>query len=156
MVNINFYVCALVIFAAAVCETIYSVKTKALRKFLFRENFPKELLSASLIASESDIACEYPVKLHGRLDQLFRLLNGCVVLVDTKCRSENGVDEADIIQLSVYRFILRQLGYPVLGYAWVRTVSDPLGRRSVRYIKVSLLSDDDIIKLSLLEQRSYA
>ena len=156
MVNINFYVCAIVIFAAAICETFYSVKNKRLREFLNRENFPKELLTASLIASESDIACEYPVKLHGRLDQLFRLLNGCVVLVDTKCRGDSSVDEADIIQLSVYRFILRQLGYPVLGYAWVRTVADPLGHRSVRYVKVSLLGDEDIIKLSLLEQRSYA
>lgn len=54
---INFYLCALVIFAAAVCKTIYSLKVKSLQEFIYRENFP-ELLSASLIASESDIA--YP------------------------------------------------------------------------------------------------
>lgn len=87
--------------------------------------------------SEKDVRIggEYP--LHGTLDLAMRLPNGNVVVIDTKTRNYSVAYPSDIIQMSVYRYILeRQYGEKVWGYGYIRLVTPG---RKIKYKKVRLL-----------------
>lgn len=111
------------------------------RRFILKERMPKELQSARLALSESYISTDAPRKMHGALDQLYRLTEGVHVLVDTKTRHQQRVYRKDIVQLSVYSIILRRNGYKVADYGYVRAVS-PEG---INYIKTPLLNDEETV-----------
>ncbi|MBE2295880.1 MAG: hypothetical protein IAF00_13065 [Phycisphaerales bacterium] len=74
--------------------------------WLRQENMPEDLRSAKLVASERSYRCEKPVALSGRPDQVYRLSDGMLVVVDTKRRQRSQVYAADIAQLSIYRVLL--------------------------------------------------
>ena len=82
---------------------------------------PAELAEAKLWLAEKQIECETPVPLHGKPDQVFRLRNRKLVVVDVKTRSR--VFRSDIMQLSVYRTILRGMGEDVVDYGYIRSVT---------------------------------
>ncbi|EPS8934101.1 hypothetical protein ACVJEA_002742 [Vibrio cholerae] len=112
------------------------------------ENMPYELRSATLFLSEQDISTTQPVPMHGRVDQVYQTKNGVLIPLDTKLRQVNHIYESDIIQLSVYRVILsHKYKAPVAKYGYVRTVVETADGDRVRYIKTSLLSEKEVVKL---------
>lgn len=92
-------------------------------------SMPAELAEAKLWLAEKQIKCETPVPLHGKPDQVFRLRNGKLVVVEVKTRSR--VFRSDIMQMSVYRTILVSSGEDVADYGYIRTVT-AAGERFLR------------------------
>ena len=88
---------------------------------------PEELRTAKLVASEQHYRCQKPVALSGTPDQVYRLLEGALVVVDTKRRPRARVYDADIAQLSIYRVLLAAQkafrGQPLAAYGYVRLVT---------------------------------
>ena len=73
------------------------------------ERMPSELRCAHLLLSEANIRSTGPVRLHGRVDQVYRLDygRGELMLVDSKMRRRDRVELEDVMQLSAYALILR-------------------------------------------------
>lgn len=111
-------------------------------KWLANEGAPRLLCNSKLVMvePEQDIFCDTPIQLHGRPDTVFRCSNGELVVMDTKTRESNRVFDTDILQLSVYGYIMEKgYGQKVHRYGYVRTI---IGRYQpkVSYHKVHLLS----------------
>ena len=111
------------------------------RRFILKENMPRELSQARLIHSEHYISTLLPRRMHGTLDQLYRLTSGLHVLVDSKTRDKHQVYRKDIVQISIYRVILARNGLDMADYAFFRVVT-PDG---VEYIKRNLLTEEEAI-----------
>ena len=119
------------------------------RRWLARENLPLELAKASIWAVEKFIYCNSPVYLSGKADRIFLTLNKQLCVVDTKTHKQKKVFQSDIIQLSVYAFILRHnrrinWHYAVAPFGFVRLDNCS----GVAYLKVKLLSDEALISLA--------
>lgn len=115
----------------------------------WREVLPEPLIGAQVVLSESDIATVLPVPMHGRVDQVF-YAKGWLVPVDTKTRKVPRVYMKDVIQLSVYAFILARISaqvfgrpVPVASTGYVRCVNG----REVTYLPVKLLPSSQIVTL---------
>lgn len=113
------------------------------------EDLPAALIGAQLVLSESDVATTIPVPMHGRVDQVF-YARGWLVPVDTKTRKSTRIYTKDIIQLSVYAFILARTStsmfgraIPVASTGYVRCVNG----KSVQYVPVRLLNSTQVIAL---------
>lgn len=119
----------------------------ARRAWLARERMPEELRAARLLASERRFRCERPVALSGAPDQVYRLADGRVVVVDTKRRPRAAVYEADVAQLSIYRVLLgAQKAYrdqEIAGYGYVRLATV----EGVVYRRVELWDRDRVVAL---------
>ena len=115
--------------------------------WLRQENMPEVLQSAKLVASERFYRCEKPVALSGRPDQVYRLSNGTLVVVDTKRRQRARVYDADVAQLSIYRVLLSaQKAFqrqPFAEYGYVRLVT----AEGVQYQRVDLWDTAQIVNL---------
>lgn len=115
-----------------------------------KENLPFELQRASLFLSESDLHCINPVPLHGRVDQVFELIDKQLVITDTKSRDSHRVYLSDIIQLSAYRPMVEHhfKNHSVKRYGYIRTVlRSPQSRVPVKWHYVELLSDKELTEL---------
>lgn len=111
------------------------------------ENMPIELQRAVVFMNEQDIHMTEPVRLHGRVDQVYLTNSRLLVAVDTKTRNRHRTYASDVLQLSLYGVILRQSALPVANYGYIRTVvylSD--ARKSVRYHRVRLLPRHVVLK----------
>lgn len=123
-------------------------KNKDVNEWFAQEAIPAELRASALFLNEADIAIESPLALHGRVDQVFKTKSQSLLLVDTKTRKRFRVYESDIIQLSIYRYILlHQYKIAVEDYAYVRVQIDGRNGAIVKYIKVNLLSESEVEKL---------
>lgn len=135
-------------YIAIVCLLILSLygidarRREQRRKFILKERMPTELADGQLIRSEHYIRTEVPRKMHGTLDQLYRVLSGLHVLVDSKTRDKHQVFLKDIVQVSVYRVILSRIGLKMADYAYFRVVT-PEG---VEYLKRKLLDEAQVIE----------
>lgn len=115
------------------------------------EAMPGELRTAELVLSECPIWTYTPLPLQGVPDQVYEALNGDLILVDTKNRRVPRVYFSDIVQLSVYRLILRHTrfapvaGRSVRGYAYVRCQWG----RAVQYLPAQLLADEQVLAFAL-------
>ncbi|MCB2425743.1 hypothetical protein [Methylophaga pinxianii] len=134
-------------YLAIVCLLILSLygidarRREKRRKFILKERMPAELSEGQLIRSEHYIRTEVPRKMHGTLDQLYRVLSGLHVLVDSKTRDKHQVFMKDIVQVSVYRVILIRTGVRMADYAYFRVVT-PDG---IEYHKRTLLDEAQVI-----------
>lgn len=114
------------------------------------DNMPVRLMLSTLYLSEAPLSTQSPIPLHGTPDQVFLSRRGQLLLVDTKVRGRHRVDQADIIQLSVYRVILAhtQGSRPVARFGYIRTVTpNAPSRHRVRYHKVRLLPERTVVSL---------
>lgn len=123
------------------------VKAGKLNPWANTERLPWELRDAALFLNERDIATSSPVALHGRPDQVLRLRDQSLVILDTKTRDYVYVHLSDVIQLSVYALILSANGYKVRPYGYVRVVLRNTETREVTYVKVRLLKKRRVINL---------
>lgn len=120
---------------------INALRREARRKWIIAENMPQELRDAKLIASEKYYSTARPRKMHGVVDQLYRLASKKTVIVDSKTRGKWVVYKKDIVQLSVYCLILKRKGYEVSDYAYFRVVTP----KGIKYIKEYLLGEEDTV-----------
>lgn len=101
---------------------------------------PEELRDARLVMSEKLISAHTPVPLRGRVDQVYRLSDGTLCIVDTKSRKKFQVHEADLVQISVYATILRARKMSVADHGYIRLVH----QGTTRYERVQLMSSEQI------------
>ena len=102
------------------------------------------------ILSEAGIS-EPGLRLHARVDQVYELSDGELLVVETKTRASARVYLYDMVEMSVARFILaRAYGKRVKPYGAVRFEAP--GRRR-EYRKVALLSDAQVLSLVELYRR---
>lgn len=113
------------------------------------EALPRELRTAVLHLSETPISTKVPIALNGIPDQVYRTWRGKLVVVDTKCRLTGKVVGKDILQLSVYRVILRHCQpLPVANHGYIRLVyTGKNGQRVVSYQRVRLCSESRVVLL---------
>lgn len=103
-------------------------------QWLAEENMPRELRNAQLVLNETEIKGRNGRKM--RVDQVFELPGGELVVVDTKTRRRHEICQADIEQVKRYRAALRDVyGRPLADKAYIRTVIRIYSqkRRQVRY-----------------------
>lgn len=105
---------------------------------------PDILARAECIMNEADIRTQLPVPLHGRVDQVFRLDDGRLLILDTKTRSRPNAYPSDIVQISVYALILKYRGHRVSSVALLRF---PNVSGVPVYLPVRLYPEDKIIAL---------
>lgn len=126
-----------------------AARARAVAAWKYLEGMPEDLAGGELMMSEVEIETALPVPMHGRVDQVYRSANGLVVPVDSKLRGRARVEPGDIVQLSVYGFILRhgfrdgELGGAVAPYGYVRAA---MGVRA-QYLPVRLLNDEAMIAI---------
>lgn len=115
-------------------------KTDDVYRWYSDENMPVVLRRSTVVMNEHEISMSDPIKIKGRVDQVYRLPNGTLVLVDTKTRRTHRVFSSDIVQLSIYAMIM---AYAYRGrtsrIAYVRTVIRTPVNRSVRYHPIRLI-----------------
>ncbi len=113
------------------------------------ERMPRELRRSVLVLSEAPVSLKGPIRLHGRVDQVYRTDygHGALVLVDSKMRRRERVGADDLMQLSVYAFILRRApvrgheSVPVCRHGYLRFMWDDVSR----YRRVDLYPDRLVI-----------
>lgn len=111
------------------------------------ERMPTELRNAVIFMNEQALSLSSPVRLSGRVDQVYLLPSGLLVPVDTKVRERHRVYDSDIMQLSMYAMILAHTsGRRVSNAGYVRTVIRTERARDVRYHLVRLHSDKVILE----------
>jgi len=105
---------------------------------------PSVLNDAYCLMNETNIKTSIPVPLHGRVDQVFKLKDGRLLLVDSKDRERVLTYPSDIVQLSTYAIILKYKGYNVCPTAFIRI---PIDNNRAIFIPVKLYSEEIIISL---------
>lgn len=132
---------ALILLASISLAGIHAIRKEQRRKWILSENMPDELANAKLVMSEQYIHCKKPRKMRGTPDQVYRRKDGYLIPIDTKTRDQYVVYRKDIVQVSVYKLILEQMGKRVEDYGYFRIVT-PDG---IKYIKRNLLSEQEVI-----------
>lgn len=99
--------------------------------------------NAVCFLNEQTIMTRYPVPLHGKPDQVLRLEDGRLVVLDTKNRERVIVYFSDLVQLSVYAVILKNQGHKVCPYGVIRIPHNPLDE----YRAVKLLKEKEVVAL---------
>lgn len=139
----------------ALCSAIAVIAARrpslrnAREQWLDGERMPRELRDATLVGSEISLRIRVPVALHGDADQVYRTADGRVIVVDTKARMFAKVYPRDIVQVSVYAFMLKRGALPAAAsalheaYGYMR-LKTPVG---VSYERVRLLRDQDVLVL---------
>lgn len=118
--------------------------------WLHEEDMPRVLQNSTIFLNEQEVSIESPIRLHGRVDQVYRTAGDMLIPVDTKTRDRFCVYRSDIIQLSVYGMILRYMNagrYKVSGTGYIRVVIVQNNGERIKYMPVKLLPDKDIIAL---------
>lgn len=110
-----------------------------------------EAFPTRLLMTERQIDTDLPVPLTGVPDEVYVGNRGELIPVETKTRRQPRVYLTDIVQLSVYRTILRHSRDPGLPARWRRRVSHYGYVRAVTprgnfWLKVRLLTDRKVIR----------
>lgn len=113
---------------------LLALQRKGRLGWLNRERMPRMLRSAGLRFNETELQDSEGRTI--RVDQVYALPNGKLVVVDTKTRRKHEVRRTDVEQLRRYRAALREVyGYAIHPTAYIRTVINNHSERerSVRY-----------------------
>ena len=87
-----------------------------------RASRPRELANAELVYMEKLFRIREPIRLVAKVDRVYRLPEGSLVLVELKTRWRDRVLPCDIIQLSAQKLAIeRQTGEAVEPYALSET-----------------------------------
>jgi hypothetical protein len=112
-----------------------------------RVSRPRALANAELVYMEKLFRIQHPIRLVAKVDRVYRLPSGSLVLVELKTRRQNRTYRSDIIQLSAQRLAIeKQTGAVVEPYAFVSiTVPGRVGRFDSH--RVPLLEADAVVQL---------
>ncbi|MHB8742065.1 MAG: hypothetical protein ACYC9L_02985 [Sulfuricaulis sp.] len=117
---------------------------------LERSRMPVEIAAGRLMASEEYFRTRYPKPLGAQVDQVYLTPGGLLVPVETKRRHRKQIQRYDQIELSVQACVLRTarpstwLRHAVADYGYVRIVAEG---REASYLRVPLLTDDELVRL---------
>ena len=108
---------------------------------------PMALAQAELVYMETLFRIHEPLRLVAKVDRVYRLPDGILVLVELKTRWRDRPYLTDVIQLSAQRLAIEaQTGEVVAAYAFVSVLRPGrLGR--LRSHRVSLLDADAVVRL---------
>lgn len=110
-----------------------------------RASRPQELANAELIYIEMLFRIREPIPLVARVDRVYRLPGGSLVLVELKTRKMNRPYLSDVIQLSAQRLAIEMLtGEVVEPYGYVSVLG---GNRKMRSHQVRLLDAEAVVDL---------
>lgn len=110
-----------------------------------RASRPRELANAELIYTEKLFRIRDPIRLVAKVDRVYRLPRGSLVLVELKTRGQDRPYLSDIIQLSAQRLAIEvQTGEMVEPYAFVSVLGPS---RKTHSHKVRLLDAAAVVDL---------
>ena len=110
-----------------------------------RASRPEGLAEADLVYMEKLFRIHQPIRLAAKVDRVYRLPDGSLVLVELKMRGQDGLYLTDIIQLSAQRLAIEiQTGAVVEPYAFVSVLRP---NREVRSHQVRLLDTTAVVAL---------
>ena len=110
-----------------------------------RTSRPRALADAELVYMEQLFRIRHPIRLVAKVDRVYRLRDGSLVLVELKTRNRDRVHLTDVIQLSAQRLAIEaQTGAVVELYAFV-SVLGPGGK--IRSHRVRLLDEAALVEL---------
>lgn len=110
-----------------------------------RASRPRELADAELVYMEKLFRIREPIRLAAKVDRVYRLPGGSLVLVELKTRGQDRPYLTDIIQLSAQRLAIAvQTGAVVEPYAFVSVLRP---NRRVRSHQVRLLDAEAVVGL---------
>lgn len=113
---------------------------------------PREVARSRLVYRERQFSISTPLKLVARVDRVYRLPNGRLVLMELKTRSSLRAYPSDVVQLSAQKVALEgATGEAVEPYAFVRVVSP--SRSDAPPQRVALL---DASQVAALQRRREA
>lgn len=108
---------------------------------------PRELAKAELLYMEELFRIREPIALVARVDRVYRLPSGSLVLVELKTRARNRPYLSDVIQLSAQRLAIEvQTGATIEPYAFVSVRTARMGSR-MQHHRVQLLDAQTIVQL---------
>lgn len=118
---------------------------------------PTVLHDAKLVWSEKTFRSDEPLRLAVRIDRAYRAPDGELFLIEFKRRARRRIQLADVVELSVQRYVLRLAGLVVNRRAYVVVIL-PDGTRS-RAMSVDLEDAQQVERraarvVGLLERRS--
>lgn len=112
-----------------------------------RASRPAALWDAKLVYMERLFRISTPVGLVAKLDRVYRMPSGLLVLVELKTRWSNQPCLSDVIQLSAQRVaVMGETGQAVASYAHVM-VKAPMMRALPTVHRVSLMTDEQVVAL---------
>lgn len=112
-----------------------------------RRSRPRELANAELLYMEHLFRIRSPIALVARVDRVYRLPSGSLVLVELKTRARSRPYFSDVIQLSAQRLAIEgQTGAVVEPYAFV-SVRTEGARGRMRHHKVQLMTASEVKRL---------
>lgn len=113
-----------------------------------RASRPRELANAELVYMETLFRIREPIRLVAKVDRVYRLPGGALVLVELKTRWRDRAYPSDVIQLSAQKLAIeRQTGEAVESVAFV-TVLRPTSHQRWKSYRVRLLDEDQLIALA--------
>ncbi len=110
-----------------------------------RASLPPVLRRARLVLAERLMLTEWPVRIAGKPDRVYRLPDGRHVPVERKNRDGFSVYETDRAQLSLQAWQMRQLGKKVADFGYVLT-RDRRTKR-VKWVPVALYDEAACVRL---------
>lgn len=112
-----------------------------------RASRPGELADAELVYMEALFRISNPFPLVAKVDRVYRLPGGSLVLVELKTRRQNRPYLSDIVQLSAQRLAIEaQTGAVVENYAFV-AILQPSPRAQIHSHRVSLLNASEMVRI---------
>ncbi|MFT4192105.1 MAG: PD-(D/E)XK nuclease family protein [Comamonas sp.] len=112
-----------------------------------RASRPRALAKAELVYMEKLFRIQAPIRLVAKVDRVYRLPGGSLVLVELKTRRQDRPYQSDIIQLSAQRLAIEgQTGEVVEPYAFV-SIPRPGRRSEVQSHRVLLLDAEAVVRL---------
>lgn len=113
-----------------------------------RASRPRELANAELVYMEKLFRIRTPIPLVAKVDRVYRLPGGSLVLVELKTRWRDRAYPSDVIQLSAQKIAIEcQTGGLVEAFAFV-SVLRPTSRRRWTSYRVRLLDEDQLVALA--------
>jgi hypothetical protein len=130
---------------AALALTVLMVWRIARNRSAERVSRPRALADAQLVYMEEVFRIREPVRLVAKVDRVYRLPGGSLVLVELKTRRQNRPYLSDIIQLSAQRFAIEGQTDAVVepsAFVWV-----PGADQRFRSHRVRLLDSAEVVIL---------
>ena len=94
-------------------------------QLVYGEKLPIEIQNSTLVLNEDEISCKTPYQLYGRVDQVFQNEHNHLVILDSKTRKNHRIYTSDVMQLSLYRYMLSNGDFKqhtFSPYGYIRTV----------------------------------
>jgi len=112
-----------------------------------RASRPRALARAELVYMEKLFRIREPIRLVAKVDRVYRLPGGPLVVVELKTRWQDRPYLSDVIQLSAQRLVIaQQTGEAVARYGFV-SIARPHASRAVRSHRVELLDEGGVIAI---------